>query len=714
MTDIGLGNVSPRSGFKRDREYGRRRDSPPRGGRYDRKRSSPPRKKRREEYERRGSPERRRSYDDRYRDESPGRLKRSGQGHSHSYDGPLLSYNQFLDTLDDRPRTDVAQKRYDEYRQEYDKRNLKQFFKTHQNEEWFKEKYHPLFLQEEFIETCAKMKNIADLFFEEFRSGALDKINYDADNNLSALTDYEQKEINPNNNGQQQETKPDTVVESTTDNQKDAGVTSEIKENNPEQTEIQQYSIDRIKESEKKPLKARTTPFSYLEPPESPTTLYLPKIPTTCSRKSLLEMLNTIKTGNVVQLLISDPHPSKNFRRVGWVTYSSEEAAKEAYDKLNGIPFPRRDAVLELTAHHIKYQPPKPYLTPALASIPSRILKDLELVRKLTRHFDEFTGIEKNVLLSRSIINTKEDSVKREAQEKTETDKNMDLEEKVIQKTDKELLDLFIEYLKRVHWHVYYTCETYKSFEELQIQAGKVFRGTQNHSSSEDGKAWGRELEKKIDDKILFDVKYTKESTGESAIDKKIEEFYDEKTFKESDERYRCEICHKMFKAAKFVQKHLTVKHNDLIDKFKQEAYDMQFLNNYCNDPRHITPSSAYDTSSKSDRKEEDIRSSRDYDRSPRRDRDDRSPVREHSRERKKGNNYSGGRGSRRRFPNQRNFGRGRDFGRSSDNNNPPEGFKDKIDPREQVTYVDLDKPPEDNFEIDYEKALAAFASGGQ
>jgi len=43
----------------------------------------------------------------------------------------------------------------------------------------------------------------------------------------------------------------------------------------------------------------------------------------------------------------------------------------------------------------------------------------------------------------------------------------------------------------------------------------------------------------------------------------------------------------------------------------------------------------------------------------------------------------------------------------------PPAGYKDKQDPRSFVEYTDLDKPPEDNVEIDYEKALEAFASGG-
>jgi len=43
----------------------------------------------------------------------------------------------------------------------------------------------------------------------------------------------------------------------------------------------------------------------------------------------------------------------------------------------------------------------------------------------------------------------------------------------------------------------------------------------------------------------------------------------------------------------------------------------------------------------------------------------------------------------------------------------PSADFKEKADPRKYVEYTDLDKPPEENVEIDYEKALAAFASGG-
>jgi len=50
--------------------------------------------------------------------------------------------------------------------------------------------------------------------------------------------------------------------------------------------------------------------------------------------------------------------------------------------------------------------------------------------------------------------------------------------------------------------------------------------------------------------------------------------------------------------------------------------------------------------------------------------------------------------------------------GRGGRREDPEDMKQDKVDPRAFVEYTDLDKPPEENVEIDYEKALAAFASG--
>lgn len=55
----------------------------------------------------------------------------------------LRSYKDFLLTQPDDITPDVAQKAYDVYRKEYHSKNARKFLETHQDEDWFKERYHP-------------------------------------------------------------------------------------------------------------------------------------------------------------------------------------------------------------------------------------------------------------------------------------------------------------------------------------------------------------------------------------------------------------------------------------------------------------------------------------------------------------------------------------------------------------------------------------------
>lgn len=48
-------------------------------------------------------------------------------------DGPLLSFRHFYENQTDRPSVAVAQKRYDEYKSDYDKHNSRSFFKGHKD-----------------------------------------------------------------------------------------------------------------------------------------------------------------------------------------------------------------------------------------------------------------------------------------------------------------------------------------------------------------------------------------------------------------------------------------------------------------------------------------------------------------------------------------------------------------------------------------------------
>ncbi len=72
------------------------------------------------------------------------------------------------------------------------------------------------------------------------------------------------------------------------------------------------------------------------EPAEDAKTLFLPVIPPILSREKILNHLNRVS--KVEELIITDPNPLKSFNRLGWATFSTEEAAKEALSTLQVQP----------------------------------------------------------------------------------------------------------------------------------------------------------------------------------------------------------------------------------------------------------------------------------------------------------------------------------------------------------------------------------------
>jgi len=134
-----------------------------------------------------------------------------------------------------------------------------------------------------------------------------------------------------------------------------------------------------------------------IEPPADPKTVFIPNIPPTCSVKNILTALNKIDSGKVTRILVSDPKPTKKFIRVAYVTYSSEEAAKEAITKINGTMV--SEYCVEIVEHQPRYEHMIPRVTPQIASTHARIHKDLDQIRTLTRLLDKSLGIEKNILL---------------------------------------------------------------------------------------------------------------------------------------------------------------------------------------------------------------------------------------------------------------------------------------------------------------------------
>jgi len=277
-------------------------------------------------------------------------------------------------------------------------------------------------------------------------------------------------------------------------------------------------------------------------------------------------------------------------------------------------------------------------------------------------------------------------------------------------------------------------------------------------------------------------------ATGERKAAEFLEIFYNEKIIKDSPERFRCEICSKMFKGPLFVKKHISVKHSEKLEEIREKAREEQFYRNYvthCDKMIIVKEREEREKEKEKERKMQEERQRekerREKERKEKSQRDNKSPERKDKnrdvdrkfeksvdREKRKSSSKSPSRadkartpfdknvdlrsgkprspkGSPSRFPSERDSPERRDRngfrgGRGGFNDNfhnrgrggfnnrfnynrrnplnmdeelpPPPEFRDKMDPRSKSLFVfkDLDKPQDDSFEIDYEKALAAFA----
>merc|ERR1712228_351145 len=101
-------------------------------------------------------------YDDRYYDRSPppqrhyNRPSKPKDEDLEGFQPAMMSFKSFLQTQDDQISDEEAIKKYGEYKLEFKRQQLNEFFVTHKEEEWFKQKYHP----EESVKRKEELKSM--------------------------------------------------------------------------------------------------------------------------------------------------------------------------------------------------------------------------------------------------------------------------------------------------------------------------------------------------------------------------------------------------------------------------------------------------------------------------------------------------------------------------------------------------------------------------
>merc|ERR1712228_1042435 len=130
-------------------------------------------------------------YDDRYYDRSPppqrhyNRPSKPKDEDLEGFQPAMMSFKSFLQTQDDQISDEEAIKKYAEYKMEFKRQQLNEFFVTHKEEEWFRQKYHPedsVKRKAELLEMLEKRIEVFKLFKEQekYNGLALDGENQDA------------------------------------------------------------------------------------------------------------------------------------------------------------------------------------------------------------------------------------------------------------------------------------------------------------------------------------------------------------------------------------------------------------------------------------------------------------------------------------------------------------------------------------------------------
>ncbi|XP_017092306.2 serrate RNA effector molecule homolog isoform X1 [Drosophila bipectinata] len=92
----------------------------------------------------------------------------------------MLTLKQFLDTQDENISDSEVMRKYTEYKTDFKRQQLNEFFVAHKDEEWFKNKYHPEDSVRRAEEQRGFLKRRTDVFVELLENGTIGSVKVDS------------------------------------------------------------------------------------------------------------------------------------------------------------------------------------------------------------------------------------------------------------------------------------------------------------------------------------------------------------------------------------------------------------------------------------------------------------------------------------------------------------------------------------------------------
>ncbi|XP_057659781.1 serrate RNA effector molecule homolog [Diorhabda carinulata] len=99
--------------------------------------------------------------------------------HIEGQQPPMMSFKAFLATQDDNISDSEAIEKYNDYKLEFQRQQLNEFFVAHKDDEWFRLKYHPEESVKRKEEQRAALKRRVDVFIDLLNAGKIDCVKVD-------------------------------------------------------------------------------------------------------------------------------------------------------------------------------------------------------------------------------------------------------------------------------------------------------------------------------------------------------------------------------------------------------------------------------------------------------------------------------------------------------------------------------------------------------
>ncbi|CAJ0600184.1 unnamed protein product [Cylicocyclus nassatus] len=531
------------------------------------------------------------------------------------YSGPMLSFKKFLMTQDDDISDSAALAAYNEYKQEYKRRELQRFFDAHKTEEWFRHKYHPDESAAIRDAHMAEIKKRLDIFNELKSKGCFDDVTLDLTHarEIIRLMDTLVVKLEGGSEEDVEALKNEKIED---DSLFDLGEKKSDEDNGVDKDEAKGSENEANEDGQPKRKKTLLHKTSSVFMRNVPATIKIADLEAICSRSP-----------GFLRVALSEPHADRNFSRRAWATYKRDVNIKEIcwtfnQTKLNDSTdlsvILNRDltrrirGISGVSCHQQVAQNDIKMAAKLVALMDKKVGLFCEDEPKEERDKDIFTGVDL-VTTSKNPLLKQVRPVLRECDEPSAEEEEMlgisrgaaaapapPADEKVPFVRDEHLLhalDLLILYLRMVHSIDFYGHIEYPNEDAMPNRCGMLHvRGVlpTQFGTAEDGTKlvstkFNTEFINGFNQRLetsLMQVSYVTpdelEKMGKKDGDKEVEAFIQANTVELSQDKWLCPLSGKKFKGPDFIRKHLTSKHEDKLKEVREEAL---FYNNYLADP---------------------------------------------------------------------------------------------------------------------------------